>query len=233
MVQFYKIAGLTVRMDTFGRTERQARPYLCQEAEPQIVISSEREVLQERQPHLSLDDCEYLSTGSCFYAHLLRHDGFLLHASAVVVDDRAYLFSANSGTGKSTHTALWLKRFGSRAYMLNDDKPALRLEDGGWFAYGTPWSGKHDISANVRVPVAGICFLERGTENTIAPFGGSKAAFAFWEQTLRPAGTRVREKIMDLLENLMDNVPIWKLQCNMDPEAAQVSYRAMSGDRDG
>ncbi len=230
MLQYYHIAGLTVQMDTFGRTERQAVPYLCPEREPQIVITSNWESLQQLYPNLSKDDCEYLSTGSCFYGNLLRHDGFLLHASAVVVDDRAYLFSANSGTGKSTHTALWLKRFGSRAYMLNDDKPALRLENGLWYAYGTPWSGKHDISANVRVPVAGICFLERGQENTIVPFGGSKAAFAFWEQTLRPGGTRIRERIMDLLENLMDKVPIWKLHCNMEPEAAEVSYRAMSGE---
>ena len=183
MVQYYNIAGLTVQMDTFGRTLEQAEPYLCEEAEPQIVMNADWQALQSRQPHLSKDDAEYISTGQFFYNTLLRHSGFLLHSSAVVVDGKAYLFSAASGTGKSTHTQLWLDTFGDRAYMLNDDKPAIRYEDGAWYAYGTPWSGKYDISTNARVPLAGICFLKRGEENVIKPFTGSAAAFAFLEQT--------------------------------------------------
>lgn len=229
MVQFYHIAGLVVQMDTFGRALRQARPYLCDEAQPQIVIKSHWEDLQAKQPHLSKDDAEYISTGSSFYGQLLKHSGFLLHSSAVVVDGKAYLFSAASGTGKSTHTQLWLNHFGNRAYMLNDDKPALRMENGAWYAYGTPWSGKYDYSTNARVPLAGICFLKRGQENVIKPFKGSAAVFAFLEQTMRPAGMQVRMEIMSLLENLMETVPVWQLECNMEPEAALVSYRAMSG----
>jgi len=230
MAECYKIAGLTVQMDTFGRTQEQAKPYLCGEAEPQIVVRSNWQALQATQPHLSKDDCEYMYTGSVFYRSLLQHDGFLLHSSAVVVDGKAYLFSAPCGTGKSTHTKLWLKVFGDRAYILNDDKPALRLEDGAWYAYGTPWSGKHDLSTNVRVPVAGICFLQRGSENKIRPFGGAKAVFAFLEQTARPPETALRTCLMDLLQKFMESVPVWLLECNMEPQAAVVSYEAMSGE---
>ena len=229
-MSFYKIAGLTVEMDSFGRTVEQAKPYLCEKAEPDLVIRSDWKALQEQQPHLSKDDCEYMYTGSVFYRNLLRHGGFLLHSSAVVVDGRAYLFSAPCGTGKSTHTGLWLKVFGDRAYILNDDKPALRLEDGAWYAYGTPWSGKYDISANARVPVAGICFLKRGEENMIRPFTGSKAVFAFLEQTARPPETALRVQLMDLTQKLMETLPVWQLECNMDPQAAVVSYEAMSGE---
>lgn len=231
MATYYKIAGLTVQMDSFGRTVEQAKPYLCEAAQPQIVIHSDWQALQAVQPHLSKDDCEYMYTGSVFYRNLLQHDGFLLHSSAVVVDGKAYLFSAPCGTGKSTHTKLWLRIFGDRAYILNDDKPALRLEDGVWYAYGTPWSGKYDISANSRVPLAGICFLQRGEKNVIRPFGGSKAVFAFLEQTARPPETALRERLMDLMQKLMETVPVWHLECNMDPEAAVVSYEAMSGER--
>lgn len=228
MVQYYKIAGLTVEMDSFGRTCTQAEPYRCESAQPQIVIKSNWQSLQQRHPHLSDEDCEYLSTGGSFYRQLLEYNGFLLHSSAVVVDGKAYLFSAACGTGKSTHTKLWLKEFGDRAYILNDDKPALRLEDGQWYAYGTPWSGKHDISANVRVPVAGIAFLRRGTENHIEPYGGRAAVFDFLGQTARPAGKDLRIRILDLLESLLESVPIWQLTCNMDPDAARISYEAMS-----
>ena len=231
MEQYYKIAGLTVKMDSFGRTLTQAEPYRCDPAEPDVIIRSDWQALQRRQPHLNDEDCEYLSTGGSFYRQLLEHDGMLLHASAVVLDGRAYLFSAPCGTGKSTHTKLWLQLFGDRATILNDDKPALRLEDGAWYAYGTPWSGKHDISTNLRVPVAGICFLHRSGENTIAPFSGAPAIFSLLEQTARPASAELRQQLMVLLDKLFARVPVWQMGCNMDPRAALVSYEAMSAGR--
>ncbi len=231
MDQYYKIANLTIQMSSFGRTVAQAEPYRCEPAQPDIIIRSDWQALQKAQPHLSDEDCEYLSTGGSFYRQLLNFDGMLLHASAVVLDGRAYLFSAPCGTGKSTHTKLWLKVFGDRAYILNDDKPALRFEDGVWYAYGTPWSGKHDISTNVRAPVAGICFLRQAKENVIRPFSGSKAIFALLEQTARPAGPQLRGQLMMLLDKLLTNLPVWEMGCNMDPQAALVSYEAMSAGR--
>ena len=141
-MKHYCIAGLRVAMKTFGRTLNQAVNYeVPVSGEPDITIHTEPEAMLEKYPYLSLDSCEYMCTGSMFYSQLLRHNGIMLHSSCVVVDDGAYLFTARSGTGKSTHTNLWLEKFGDRAYILNDDKPALRLENGTWFAYGTPWSG--------------------------------------------------------------------------------------------
>ncbi len=232
MEQYYRIAGLTVKMDSFGRTVSQAEPYLCEPGEQvDVQIRSDWRALQERQPHLSDEDCEYLCTGGSFYCQLLKHGGLLLHSSAVVVDGWAYLFSAPCGTGKSTHTGLWLKKFGERAYILNDDKPALRLEDGVWYAYGTPWSGKNDISANRRVPLAGIAMVERAGDNRIEPFGGAQAVFALLEQTARPADGSLRGKLLDNLDKLLTQVPVWKLHCNMDPDAAWVSYNAMCANK--
>lgn len=228
MSRYYHIAGLTVQMDSFGRTVTQAEPYRCAPAAPDIRIRSDWKALQKNQPHLSDEDCEYLCTGGSFYRQLLHFDGMMLHASAVVVDGEAYLFSAPCGTGKSTHTRLWQKVFGDRAFILNDDKPALRLEEGTWYAYGTPWSGKFDISANIRVPVAGICYLHQARENRIVPIGGAKAVFCLLEQTARPPEPELRAKIMELLDKLIAGVPIWEMDCNMDAEAAKVSYEAMS-----
>lgn len=132
MPKYYKITGLTVEMESFGRTVTQAEPYLCEPVEqPDIRICSDWQRLKKIAGHLSDEDCEYLSSGGSFYNQLLKFDGMLLHSSAVVMDGYAYLFSAPCGTGKSTHTALWRKVFGEdRARILNDDKPALRFEDG-------------------------------------------------------------------------------------------------------
>ena len=232
MAQYYRITGLTVEMDSFGRTVTQAKPYLIEPAKPDIVISSDWHSLQENQPHLSKEDCEYIVTGSSFYNQLLNFDGMMLHASAVMLDGWAYLFSAPSGTGKSTHTALWRKVFGEeKALILNDDKPALRLENGRFYAYGTPWSGKTDMNLNRRVPLAGICMLGRGESNEIEPFAGAQAVHALLEQTVRPKNAEKTVKLLELMDKLFAEVPVWKMRCNMDPQAARVSYEAMSAAR--
>lgn len=232
MEHYYKIAGLTVVMDSYGRTEKQAIPYLAEMVTvPDIRVVSYKDRMKEIDPRLTDDDAEYLGTGAGFYLELLKFDGFQLHSSAVVVDGRAYLFSAHSGTGKSTHTGLWMKMLGEKAYILNDDKPALRLIDGTWFAFGTPWSGKHDISVNTGVPVAGICMLERGEQNQIVRFAGKEAIFEVFVQTNRPKSAANRIKLLELLDKLFIDVPVWKLKCNMEPEAAIVSYEAMSGEK--
>lgn len=230
MEQIYKIAGLTIAMDTFGRTLEQAKPYLIeQDGEVDIRIDSAWERSKHLLPNVSDDIGEYMYTAYDFYKKLLQQGGLMLHSSAVVVDGKAYLFTADSGTGKSTHTQLWLKLFGDRAYILNDDKPAVRREIDGWYAYGTPWSGKYDISRNIRAPLAGIACVYRGVENSIQPFAGLEAIQAILKQVNRPKGMESRASLMELLDRLLTEVPVWRLHCNMDIGAAQVSYDAMSG----
>ncbi len=149
MKKYYNIADLNVTIDSFGTTEERAEKYRCEPFErTDIEVVSRWEITKAKHPDVSDDVGEHMSTANSFYTKLLDFDGIRLHSSAVVVDGRAYLFSATSGTGKSTHTGLWLELFGDKAYIINDDKPAVRLRDGVWYAYGTPWSGKHDNSVN-------------------------------------------------------------------------------------
>lgn len=233
-MKHYKIAGLRVAMDTSGRTLQQSAHYeVPVEGQPDITIYSSAEAFHQKYPHMSMDDCEYMSTGNSFYTQLMNFQGMMLHSSCVVLDGKAYLFTANSGTGKSTHTHLWLKQFGERAYILNDDKPALRLINNVWHACGTPWSGKYDISYNACVPVAGIAVLERGDENNICSFSGTEAIGFLLNQVVKPGLAQYRIQVLEILDKLMTMVPIWKLTCNMNPDAAMVSYRAMSGQNKG
>lgn len=232
MTQYYRIADLVVAIDSFGRFIDQAKPYLIDNTAgivPDIEIKSDYKWLKEKAPHLSDEDCEYLSSGGTFYRKLLKYDGMMLHSSAVMMDGRAYLFSAPCGTGKSTHTKLWQQVFGEdKAVMLNDDKPAIRLVDGVWYAYGTPWSGKYDISTNTRVPLAGICMLRRGEENKIEPYGGAAAVKEILEQTARVNHPEYMMNMLGLIDKLFEKVPVWKLECNMEPEAALLSHKVMS-----
>ena len=228
MKQYYKIAGLTVEMESFGKTVEQAAAYItepCDEAD--IVIQSYWQAMKSKAPELSDESCEYISTGTSFYRQLIGFGGIMIHSSAVVVDDVAYLFTAPCGTGKSTHTALWLSEFDG-AYILNDDKPAIRIEEGGVFAYGTPWSGKTAQNVDKRVRLGGICLLSRGEKNEICRIGGKEAIFAILSQTLRPRDAESINQVLSLIEKIISAVPVWSLKCNMESEAAHVSFDAMS-----
>lgn len=235
MEQCYNIAGLITKFDSSGRTYHQAIPYRCHNSgSPDIVIPTERiqkncKLWKETNfPNSSYDELEYMVTGALFYLYLLDFDGLMLHASAVVMDGKAYLFTADSGTGKSTHVNLWLQQFGERAFVLNDDKPALRREKGKWYAYGTPWSGKNDISRNYKAELAGIAILERDIENSITRVNDIDTVFALLAQVNKTKEPSHRIKIMELMDSIFESVPIWKLKCNMNPDAAIMAYNTMS-----
>lgn len=225
----YEIAGLAVDMDVSGRTFRQAAAYAAPvRGAADLTIRCDVPAYMAANPQLKDPDmAEYMLTGYLFARELLQFNGMHLHSSAVMLDGKAYLFSAHSGTGKSTHTEKWCRLFG--ATLLNDDKPALRLVDGVWMAYGTPWSGKHDLSTPQGVPLGGIAFLRRGDKNDIRPVGADMAVRLFMSQTLRKLGMDAMQTQLTLMDQLLRAVPVWDLECLNNDDAAYVSHKAMTG----
>ena len=121
----------------------------------------------------------------------------------------------------------WLKYLpGSR--IINDDKPAIRCIDGVYYAYGTPWSGKTDESVNVGVPIAGIAFLSRG-ENSIKRIPGVKALKLFMDQTIRPRDKALMGNLLDVLNGVLTDVPIYEISCDMSEDAVKTAYNGMKG----
>ncbi len=160
---------------------------------------------------------------------MLEHETLLFHGSVISVDGQGYLFTAKSGTGKSTHTRLWRELFGDRAVMVNDDKPLLRLTEDGVLVCGTPWDGKHHLSTNISVPLKAICIINRGEENHIEPVSGKKALPMLLQQSYRPADPVKLAKLLTLLDKLTKRTGLYSLHCNMEPEAARVAYNGMNG----
>lgn len=154
------------------------------------------------------------------------YDTFLFHGSAIAVDGKAYIFTAKSGTGKSTHARLWREMLGDRAVMVNDDKPLIRVHpDGAATVYGTPWDGKHHLSANIAVPVKAICILERAQENHIREITKAEALPMLLQQAYRPADPAALDKTLMLIDRMA--VKLYRLGCNMERNAAEISYNAM------
>ncbi|MBR4720935.1 MAG: hypothetical protein IK057_04155 [Clostridia bacterium] len=212
--------------------KKQAAAYRIENGgKPDLTIYISDEFLEQKCKEIDGFDlglCEYVYTGSVFYTGLLQFDGFMLHSSAVLMDGNAYLFSASSGVGKSTHTSLWQQAFGKdRAKILNDDKPAIRVEKDGIFAYGTPWSGKTDLNINVRANLAGICFLERGTENKIRRENGGAVLSKLLTQTVRPYDERDMDLLLKSVDTVLSKIPVYTMSCTISEEAAHMAYNAM------
>ena len=226
-----KIADLYVDIPEAGGMSPRCRDYLVNEdVTPDIIIKEEMYAM-ERWPGMNPDLLAYMDSGQIFYTYLLKYGGMMLHASALELDGGAYLFSGPSGVGKSTHTGLWQKEFPS-ARLFNDDKPALRKIDGVWYAYGTPWSGKHGININMRVPLRGICFLRQGEENSIRRLKNIEAVSAVMSQTIRGFKTeRGLDKLINTLGQLVEDIPIYELTNRPEPAAAHLSHSIMTGDK--
>lgn len=157
------------------------------------------------------------------------YDTFLFHGSAVAVDGVSYMFTAPSGTGKSTHVKLWCDLLGNKAIMVNDDKPFIKITQNKVIVYGTPFNGKHRRGNNISVPLKAICILERSESNHIHKITANEAYTKLLQQTYRPLNPLALTKTLQLLDELMKRVDFYHLCCNMDIEAAKISYNAMKG----
>ena len=236
-----KIAGHVGRIHTqFDSTQSYCSKYLTQE-EPHFtaVITEEDRHLEQLEswaeakvegfrprkytdPHL-----ERAAIQRKFAEYLFDQDILMCHGSLVAVDGQAYLFTAKSGTGKSTHTRLWCQLFGERAVIINDDKPFLALTETGILASGSPWSGKHGLDANITVPLKGICILERGLEDSISPLAPEDAIEMLLWQSYCPLEEEKASRQEALVRKIAQRTKLWKMACTKEISAALVAYQAM------
>lgn len=225
-----KIADLITEVPSAGGMASRCNGYWWQcEEDPDITIREEEYHADRLPSGCSYNEIAYMESALQFYYNILNFDGFYLHASAVVVDGRAYLFSGNPGAGKSTHTRLWLQEFENRAVIINDDKPALRRIDGAWYAYGTPWCGKDGINANMKAPVAGVCFMKKAGYNRIRRLSSLEAMQKIMFQTLyRFRKMEMLDRMLAHLELFLKEIPVYEMENLPEPAAARLSYETMS-----
>ena len=238
----YNIAGKIIEIHSLHRdVQHLCRSYPGQ-GTPELVVTTRqsdidferrkslREEAAEGLPHHEFSDA-YLETLAVYRQiclWMLGQQGLLFHGSVVAVDGCAYLFTATSGTGKSTHTRMWREVFGERAVMVNDDKPILLVREDGVYACGTPWDGKHHLSRNMIVPLRAICILERGAENALRAITAQEALPMLLQQSFRPAAPAQLMQRLDLLDGISQKVDFYRMQCTISHEAARMAWRAMA-----
>lgn len=214
-------------------TEEDMRQYHALLGQQKPVSVSEMEIQREQTEgdHFPADYLESLAVYRKICMLLLPYDVVLFHCSALEMDGRAYLFTAPSGTGKSTHAALWRKVFGSRVRMINDDKPLLRKgPDGSWRVFGTPYGGKNNLQANISQKIEGIVLLEQAKENRITPVTPREAYPRLLAQTYHDLqAPEAMLRTMDLVGTLAQ-LPVFRLECTISEQAVQMAYDALRGE---
>ena len=158
---------------------------------------------------------------------MLDFDTFLMHGAVVAVGEKAWLFTAPSGTGKTTHINLWLKNI-TGSYVVNGDKPLIHIGDE-CTVYGTPWAGKEGMNRNIGIRLCGIVILNRGDENHIEKVPMTQILPVLIQQSYRPKTRLELEKTLSLLSRLGRKIPMYQLYCNMNDEAALTAYNGLNG----
>ncbi len=232
----YRIAGLPVEI--LPKSERLFRflsAYRTEATEaPLFSVTATKEMLVAERRLTGLTDApddilEISAVHREVIRKILPYNAFFLHAAVVARDGAAYAISAPSGTGKSTHVALWRRAFGDSVSVVNGDKPLVALDGDRFLAWGTPWCGKENWNENRAVPLSAIAFLERSEENRIERLTPDEALSLLLPQVILPDDRNSTVLWLSLLEKFLTTVPAYRLYANVTEDAARLAYETMKG----
>lgn len=229
-----EIAGIVVGIQNRYRYIREiCEDYMTNEKTPFFTVCANDEDVDEELKISEPGVPRAYAEATCIHRQIARklyeYDAFLLHSAAICCDGEGYAFAAGSGVGKSTHISLWMKNFGDRVFVVNGDKPIVRLTENGFYVYGTPWRGKEGYGKNTSCPLKKLCFVERGAQNSICQIHADEAIVGFFSQVYLPEDVTASSATLDLIDKFVKATEFYRLRCNMQDEAALVAYNGMNG----
>lgn len=234
MSYIVKLAGMCIQLKSDTPELKDFfKDYMVEGILPDFAVSwTEEEVRNEQNSCETQFSYSYLETLIALrkISEILpSHKRLLLHGACISYDDKAYLFTAPSGTGKSTHIRLWRRYLGDDVKIVNGDKPFVSLDESQPYIYGTPWAGKERWQRNCSQPLSAICFIQRGSHNTIRKISPPEALPLLFKQVYMPADPGAVGLTLELLDTLLKNVPLYLLECDISEDAVRCSFEAMTG----
>lgn len=231
-----KVADRIIAIDSrYDYIKEYCKGYCVSDIEADMHISvTEQEIEAERV----MEEGYTFSSGYLETLAVLRKIGeqlaeanqILFHGVVIAYDrEDGYLFTAASGTGKSTHARLWKKYLKDAVEVVNGDKPIIAVENGQVIAYGTPWAGKEGWQKNRSVRLKGICIIERGLKNEIYRVNPLQYFDTLFRQIHIPRDAEAAGKTLELFDALMQAVPLYVLKCDISEEAVKCSYETLTG----
>lgn len=192
-----------------------------------VSNTSINNLLTQMVPDTAVEQAEEFALAGRFAKSIIKYNAMLIHSSALEYGGKAYLFSAESGIGKSTHTALWRKAFGEEVRMINDDKPVVRIYDDKAVAYGTPFDGGSGIAENIFAPLGAVVFLERGEINSVRKPKTAEIIRKLYFSSARFVDKAAVDKMLKNFDSLLECCDFYILTCNTDISAAYTARNAI------
>lgn len=228
-----RIAELNIALQNkYEYTKEYVKDYIT-DGEPDFTVSAtEEDIIAEVSllgenaiPH---EQIEPVVLYRKIAEQLPKYGGAVFHGTAILDNGRAYIFTAPSGVGKTTHSRLWLSAFGDKVCILNGDKPIIRIIDGVPYVCGTPWQGKERYGINAIAPLSAVAFLSRGKENAAREICPQNAATRFMSQIyLDRTNAQNLLLTMRLSNEILSLISLVEMECNMELGAARVAREAI------
>ena len=230
----YEIAGLRVLIknkDLFTTrfcegwisADQNSLPDLCAEATEEAM--AEEKAVSPGYPDGYVENI-------CIYRNLCQqlpeYGRFLVHSAVLSYNNEGFAFLGRSGTGKTTHTGLWLQYLPG-AEIINGDKPVFQKDGDIFYAFGTPWMGKEARGKNAKVPLKALCFLAQKKENTIRRLTPKETSEKLMTQLLIPQDEKNAIATLELADSLISSVPAYLLECDISETAVRTSFEGMTG----
>lgn len=217
-----RLAGRTIRIESrYEYVKQMCRSYICDSGQEDIrIVCSEKDIEYERSRETEDGDFtdDYLESLAVYRSiaeKMLDYSVFLMHGAVVAAGEEAFMFTAASGVGKTTRLNMWLEQIPD-SYVVNGDKPLMRMTDTEIIACGTPWAGKEKLNTNTEVPLRAIILLERAKETSLQKISFSEAFVQLLGQTYRPASPKLMEKTLRLLKQLGQRIDFYRYRSNLD-----------------
>ena len=208
------------------------RSYLSDKS-PLFSVSTTKEAVTAEVENAPESTTYEYAEALCLYREMAErlplYDRAVFHGAAIEYGGKAYLFTAPSGTGKTTHISLWRRFLGEKVDIINGDKPILHFNGNGFTVYGTPYAGKEGWQRNVSAPLAGICILSQGTDNQIKSVENNLFVDLF-QQIYKPQNKDAMRKTV-LLVNELCKVPCFSLSCDISESAVKASFEALTKEK--
>ena len=211
--------------------------YICNYPPEVQIYIDEKDIEAERLASKGIsgenkeDYFETLAVYRKISEEMLQFDTFLMHGAVVAEHNKAYLFTAESGTGKTTHIRKWIKNIDG-SIVVNGDKPLIKVTDTQVFACGTPWCGKEHMNTNTVVPLRAVVLMERGSNNVIEEVSYGQAFSFLLYQTYCPKDIDKLKKTLTLLSRMKGKVRFFKFRFNnYKSDAFEVAYKALTCER--